>query len=113
MSTPMSEAEAFGILRTRRKQLEAAAARSLQISGADLEAAARNASLLVDLMLAGCDNDIASRSDATAVPRAQIIAFGDSLVPLLKDLISEPPPLFLARCVDAYWRCANAALEAA
>ncbi|KQZ61617.1 hypothetical protein ASD67_20670 [Sphingopyxis sp. Root1497] len=113
MSTPMSEAEAFGILRTRRKQLEAAAAQSLQISGADLEAAARNAAILVDLMLAGCDNDVASRSDATAVPRRQIIAFGDSLVPLLKDFIGEPPLLFLARCVDAYWRGATAALDAA
>lgn len=113
MSTPMSEAEAFGIVRTRRKQLEAAAAQSLQISGADLEAAARNAVILVDLTQAGCDNDVASPRDAAAVPRGQIIAFGDSLVPLLKDLIGEPPPLFLARCVDAYWRSATAALEAA
>lgn len=113
MSTPMSEAEAFGILRARRTQLEVAAARSLQISGAGLKAAAQNASLLVDLMLAGCDNDVLLQAAVHAVPREQIIAFGDSLVPLRRDLIGEPPPHFVARCVDAYWRSATAALEAA
>ena len=113
MSTSMSEAEAFGILRTRRKQFDAAAAQSLQMSGADPEAAVRNASLLADLVLAGCDKGAAPPSDAAAVPRGQLIAFGDSLVPLLRDVIGEPPPHVLARCVKAYWRCATAALEAA
>lgn len=113
MSTLMSEAEAFGILHTRRKQFEAAAVQSLQISGADAETAARNAAVLVNMILAGSGKAVASRSAAPAVPRGQIIAFGDSLVPLLKDLIGEPPTHFLARCVDAYWRSAAAALEAA
>lgn len=113
MNTPLSEAEAFGILETRREMYAAAMAPVLRRAGADVAAAETGAVLLTDMMIGVFRNEFLSQQVARDVPRKLIVAFGDSLVPSLKDLIDAPPVGFLARCVDTYWKSASSALEAA
>ena len=112
MSHLVSEAEAFGILQTRRAHFVRAAAPALAgvVSPDD---AAQTASTLLQMMIAAYEGSPAPSSEVEALPRKAFIAFGDNLVPLLKDIVGEPPVGFLSRCVDAYWRSAASVLEPA
>src|SRR5690606_3919364 len=112
MSHLVSEAEAFGILQTRRAHFVIAAAPAWagMVSPDD---AAQIASTLLQMMIAAYEGSPAPSSEVEALPRKAFIVFGDNLVPLLKDIVGEPPVGFLSRCVDAYWRSAASVLEPA
>ncbi len=112
MNHSTSEAEAFGILQARRDRFAGAAAAAL--SGViSPDRAVQAAQTLLDMMIAAYDGSPPPRGAVEALPRQAFIIFGDNLVPLLKDMVDDPPLGFLSRCVDAYWRSAASALEPA
>ncbi len=112
MNTPISEAEAFGLLQNRRAAFSAAAAPFLVRADIDIPAGAAAADRLLDMTIAAYEGRLAPEAAAPGLPRSAYSFFGDNLVPLLKDVLGAALPVaFLARCVDAYWRGAARAME--
>lgn len=105
MDTPISEAEAFGLLQNRRAALTAAATPFLVGDDIDTPTGAAAADRLLEMTIAAYEGRRAPEATARGFPRAAYSLFGDNLVPLLKDVLGTPLPVaFLARCVDSYWR---------
>ncbi len=111
MDTPISEAEAFGLLQSRRAAFAAAATPFLVGVDIDAPTGAAAAGSLLDMTVAAYEGRPAPEASARGFPRAAYIRFGDNLVPLLKDVLGALlPAAFLARCVDSYWRSATRAM---
>lgn len=111
MDTPISEAEAFGLLQSRRAAFTAAATPFLVGGDIDTPTGAAAADRLLDLTVAAYAGRSAPEASARDFPRAAYSRFGDNLVPLLKDVLGAAVPVaFLARCVDSYWRSAARAM---
>lgn len=111
MKTPISEAEAFGLLQNRRAAFSAASAPFLVGADIDIPTGATAADRLLDMTIAAYEGRLAPEAAARGLPRSAYSLFGDHLVPLLKDVLGASLPLaFLARCVDAYWRGAARAM---
>lgn len=112
MDTPISEAEAFGLLQNRRAAFSAAAAPFLaRVAPNDRSGGGATADRLFDMTIAAYEGRLAPEAAARGLPRAAYSLFGDNLVPLLKDVLGATVPVaFLARCVDAYWRGAARAM---
>jgi len=109
MDNPISEAEAFGLLQTRRAAFTAAATPFLV--GVDIDTPTGAADRLLDMTIASYEGRPAPEASARGFPRAAYSLFGDNLVPLLKDVLGASLPVaFLARCVDSYWRSATRAM---
>lgn len=111
MDTPISEAEAFGLLQSRRAAFKAAATPFLVGVDIDTPTADAAADQLLDMTIAAYEGRPAAEAAARGFPRAVYSLFGDNLVPLLKDVLGKSLPVaFLARCVDSYWRSATRAI---
>jgi len=111
MDTPISEAEAFGLLQDKRAAFSQAATPFLIGGDIDAPAGADAANRLLDMTIAAYEGGVAAEADARGFPRAIYSRFGDNLVPLLKDVLGTAVPItFLARCVDSYWRSAARAM---
>ncbi|RYE52722.1 MAG: hypothetical protein EOP20_14505 [Hyphomicrobiales bacterium] len=111
MDTPISEAEAFGLLQTRRDAFTTAATPFLVGVDIDTPTGAAAADSLLNMTIAAYEGQLAPEASARGFPRAVYSLFGDNLVPLLKDVLGTSLPVaFLARCVDSYWRSATRAM---
>jgi hypothetical protein len=112
MNTPISEAEAFGLLQDRRAAFSVAAAPFLaRVAPDEMGGGAAAADRLLDMTISAYEGRLAPAAAARGLPRAAYSLFGDNLVPLLKDVLGATVPVaFLARCVDAYWRGAARAM---
>lgn len=111
MDTPISEAEAFGLLQTRRAAFVAAATPLLVGADIDAPTGAAAADSLLDMTIAAYQGRPAPEAAARGFPRSAYSLFGDNLVPLLKVVLGASLPVaFLARCVDSYWRSATRAM---
>lgn len=111
MNSPISEAEAFGLLQNRRAAFSASAAPLLVGVDIDMSTGAAAADRLLDMTIAAYEGRLAPEARARDLPRSAYSRFGDNLVPLLKDVLGASLSVaFLARCVDAYWRGASRAM---
>lgn len=111
MDSPISEAEALGLLRDKRAALSAAASRFLVGADIDIVTGTAAADRLLGMTIASYEGRLAPEAAARGLPRAAYSLFGDNLVPLLKDVLGASLSVaFLARCVDAYWRSAARAM---
>ena len=111
MDTPISEAEAFGLLQNRRAALTAAATPFLVGVDIDTPTGAAAADRLLEMTIAAYEGRPTPETIARGFPRAAYSLFGDNLVPLLKDVLGASLPVaFLTRCVDSYWRSAARAM---
>lgn len=111
MNSPISEAEAFGLLQDRRAAFSAAAAPFLVGAEIDMRTGVAAADRLLGMTIASYEGRLAPEATARGLPRAAYSLFGDNLVPLLKDVLGASLSVaFLARCVDSYWRSAARAM---
>ena len=113
MDFPISEAEAFGLVQSRRAAFTAVATPILVGGDIDTPTGAAAADRLLAMTIAAYEGRLAPEASARGLPRATYSRFGDNLVPLLKDVLGAALPVaFLARSVDSYWRSAARAMAA-
>lgn len=59
---------------------------------------------LLDLVIASFETRLPAMSPSTKFDKACVSAFGDAMVPLLRDILGSDVSIsFLAHCIDGYW----------